>query len=134
MHNHLGGLVGIHFSKDKLKDEHVGLSELAGIIVAEDNKSKQAVGYVSFSAKPKKDEWYGKHIYLFEFAVQKKFRGKGIGKKLIRAVIMHCKKKKVNIKIDTLCKNKKIISFYKELGFKPFMTYFILENKKRLRL
>jgi len=134
MHKDLGKMVGLKFSNKDLEDESVRPSELKGIIVAEDKKTGKVLGYISFDQKPSEDEWYGKHIYLFEFAVTKEFRGKGIGETLIRKFIEKCKKKKLNIKVDTLVKNQRTVDFYRKLGFKPFMTYFVLDNNKKLKL
>ena len=129
MHRFLGKLAGKHFSAKQLKDEEVSVSELNGIIVADDVKNNKIVGYLSFSQKPEEDEWYGKHIYLYEFAVTKEYRGKGIGEELMKSFIEMCRKRNLNIKIDTLVKNHKTIVFYKRMGFKPFMLYFIKESK-----
>ena len=130
MHKFLGRIVEKEFSDKELKDEEIKVSELKGILVAEDSKKKKVVGYISFSQKSEEDEWYGKHLYLYEFAVTEEYRGKGIGEKLINQVIRMCKKKNLNIKVDTLIKNKKIIEFYRKMGFKPYMIYFIKETNK----
>ena len=127
MHKLLGKLVGLRFSDKDLRDEEVKTSELKGILVAE-HKGAGVVGYISFNPKPSFDEWYGKHIYLNEIAVKKGFRGEGIGKELMNRFISICKRKKVNIKVDTLIKNKKTIEFYEEMGFKPLMINFILKK------
>ena len=134
MHRYMGNLVGRKFSLMELEEEKVSKSELKGIIVAEEKSRGKVIGYTSFDTKPTYDEWYGKHIYLFEICVNNKYRGKGIGKLLINKVISFAKNKKANLKVDTFFKNKNTIEFYKKLGFKPFMTYFIRENEKKLKL
>jgi len=127
MHKLLGKLVGLRFSDKDLREEEVKISELKGIIVAE-HKDDGVVGYISFDPKPSSDEWYGKHIYLNEIAVKKGFRGKGIGKELMNRFISICRRKKFNIKVDTLIKNKKTIEFYEKIGFKPLIINFILKK------
>ena len=134
MHRYMGNLVGLKFTRKELEKEKVSKSELKGIVIAEDKKLNKVIGYVSFGTKPSYDEWWGKHIYLSEIGVLKNYRGKGIGKLLINKVLDLAKEKKLNVKIDTLSNNKKTIEFYKKLGFKPFMTYFILENEKKLKI
>jgi ribosomal protein S18 acetylase RimI-like enzyme len=130
MHKFLGRMVGKEFSDKELKDEEIKVSELKGVLVAEDLTKKKVVGYISFSQKTEENEWYGKHLYLYEFGVTKEYRGKGIGEKLMNKVIQVCKKKNLNIKVDTLIKNKKTIEFYRKIGFKPYMIYFIKEINK----
>ena len=134
MHRCLGKQVGLSFSDRELDEERVSAAELKGIIVAEDKGTGRIVGYVSFSPKPLHDEWYGKHIYVYEIAVKAGFRGKGIGKRLMERLISISDKRKLNLKIDTLVKNNGTIEFYKEMGFKPFMLYFVREHRKRLKL
>jgi len=128
MHKFLGRMVGKEFSDKELKDEEVGVSELKGILVAEDLTKKKVVGYISFSQKTEENEWYGKHLYLYEFAVAKEYRGKGIGEMLINRFVQMCRNKNLNIKVDTLIKNKKTIEFYRKMGFKPHTIYFIKET------
>jgi len=124
MHLYLGRMVGIRLSKKDLDDEEVNLSELKGILVAENLKSGEVIGYISFSPKPCYDEWYGKHIYLYELTVTRSFRGKGIGEQLMGRFVSLCDKRGLNIKADTFIKNKRTVAFNKKFGFKPFMVYF----------
>jgi len=125
MHRYLGKIVGLKFKDKELKDEEIKPSELKGILAAEDKEKGKVVGYLIFSPKTEYDEWYGKHVYLNEIAVSKKYRGKGIGKNLMNSFLKICKKKRASIKVDTLIKNKRTIEFYKKFGFKPFMVDFI---------
>jgi len=134
MHDYLSEQVGLKFSEEDLKDEKIDTSELNGIIVAEDTKIKKVVGYISFSQKPKTNEWYGKHIYLYEIAVDSDYRKQGIGHKLMKKLMDKCEKLKLNIKVDTLVTNTSTIEFYKKLGFKPYMTFFIKENNFKLKI
>lgn len=124
MHLFLGRMVGIKLSKRDLEDEEIGASDLKGILVAEDSRTGEVVGYISFSPKPCYDEWYGKHIYLYELAVTRGFRGKGIGGMLMKRLISSCERRKLNIKADTFIKNKRMVAFNKKFGFKPLMIYF----------
>jgi ribosomal protein S18 acetylase RimI-like enzyme len=133
MHNHLAKLLGLKFLKEELKSEEVNEKELKKenfYVAVIENKVR---GFVAFSKKLE-DEWYGKYVYLYEIAITRTFQRKGIGKKLFEVVLNYANKKRLNIKIDTNVKNKKIITFYKKLGFKPLSTDFILDLNKRLKI
>lgn len=131
MHIYLGKLAGMRFSKKDLKDEEVKPSELKSFYVAEDTKKKKAIGYINFEKKVMKNEWYGDHIYLSEFAVSKGYRGKGIGMLLMKKLVSFCEKRRLNIKVDTLVSNKNTIELYKRLGFIPLGVNFVRRHKKR---
>jgi ribosomal protein S18 acetylase RimI-like enzyme len=134
MHRSLGKMVGLKFTKKDLEDERIAPSELGGVIIAENIRTNEVIGYISFSKKPEEDEWYGKHIYLYEIGVTTHSRGKGIGEKMMEHFIKMCKEKGFNIKVDTLITNENTIRFYKKFGFKPLMVYFVLDNNKRLKI
>jgi predicted N-acetyltransferase YhbS len=100
MHNHIGKLVGLRFSKQDLKHEMIDSKDLKKENYYVSVADKQVIGFISFS-KPKKDEWYGRHLDINGLSVAKKFRSKGIGKKLFDIVLKEAKKKKLNIKVNT---------------------------------
>ncbi len=59
-------------------------------------------------------------VFLQEFAIKKKFQGKGFGTLLIKELIKFCKKNKISyVYLGTNDKKgNKAIKFYKRLGFK----------------
>lgn len=63
---------------------------------------------------------FSRGIFLEELAVKKKFRGKGIGTKLVMELINYGKKNKINmLYLGTGdFKGNKAIIYYKKLGFK----------------
>ena len=62
-----------------------------------------------------------KYAELENMIIEKKFRGKGIGRKLTKDFISWCKKNKVNyISVTASAKNKDAISLYKKSGFKDY--------------
>ena len=68
-----------------------------------------------------KEEKYG---YIAEVWVEEEFRGKGIGKKLLKEIIKWFKEKGIRwIRTDVLQKNKNAIKFYEKFGFKEFCKY-----------
>ncbi len=65
---------------------------------------------------------------LENMLIEKKFRNKGLGTKLVRDFINWCKNNKVNyISATASIKNKSAINFYKNLRFKEYGL--ILEKK-----
>lgn len=62
-----------------------------------------------------------KYVELENMLIDKKFRGKGIGKKLTKDFINWCKKNKVNfIFVTAFAKNEPTLNFYRKLGFKDY--------------
>jgi ribosomal protein S18 acetylase RimI-like enzyme len=132
MHNHLGRLVGIEFTRDDLEEEFFSESDLDCVYVAEvDGK---VVGYVSFSKEVNEDEWCGRNYRLEHLIVNEKHRRKGYGTKLVRALVKKAQMDEANVVTDTFPENKGTIEFYKSLGFKPFNIIFLLDREKRLKL
>ncbi|MBS2099227.1 GNAT family N-acetyltransferase [Carboxylicivirga linearis] len=91
-------------------------SELINGFVIE-NKSGELLGYATcFYAYY---TWIGKSMYMDDLYVKPKFRGKGLGQKLIQAVIQKAKEencKKVHWQVSGW--NTNAIEFYKKLGAK----------------
>jgi ribosomal protein S18 acetylase RimI-like enzyme len=134
MHNYLAKLVRIKLSKKELNKEKINESDLKKERYYVAIVGNKVVGFIAFGKKILEDEWHGKYLYLHEIAVTKKFRGKGIGKKLFQNALDYAKKNKLNIKADTFAKNKNTIKFNKKLGFKPLSINFILDLNKRLKI
>jgi ribosomal protein S18 acetylase RimI-like enzyme len=87
------------------------------VLVAEN--SRQLVGFVQFgnvtynTASPTDSD-----IELNKIYVEKSYQGKGIGKKLIEAMLSHDRLAGVeNIYLDVFAKNEKAIGLYKKYGF-----------------
>lgn len=69
-----------------------------------------------------------KYAELENMIIEKKFRGKGIGRKLTKNFIAWCKKNKVDyVSVTASTGNKQAIGLYKKSGFKDYDT--ILEIK-----
>ena len=133
MHNHLGELVGIEFTVDDLEDEFYDESDsLDGVYVAE--VGEKIVGYISFSNKIREDEWCGRYYALEHLIVDEEHRRKGLGTRLLEALLEIAKKDDANVVADTFVKNKGTIEFFKSRGFKPFETILLLDRKRRLVL
>jgi len=133
MHNHLGALVGIEFSKEELKEEmYESKDDLKNLYVAELNG--KVIGYVSFSQRVEENEFFGKYYHLYHIAVKQGFRKRGIASKLFSILLQKAKKENVNIVTGTFCLNKEALRFYRKVGFKPIETVLVLDNIKRLKI
>jgi len=77
------------------------------------------VGHICFGSYPLSPP-FGDSIFIEEFAIKKKFQGKGFGTLLIKELKRYCKKRRISyIYLGTNDKkNNKAIKFYKRLGFK----------------
>ena len=76
-----------------------------------------------------------KYGYIEEVFVDKGYRGKGVGSKLMKGVIKELKKMKTGVAfVTTEKKNRKAVKFYKGLGFthdkKGEWFFKILSSKK----
>jgi ribosomal protein S18 acetylase RimI-like enzyme len=133
MHNHLGALVGIKFTKEELKEEmYKSEQDLKNVYVAESDG--KVVGYISFSPKPEENEFFGKYYHLYHLIVKQEFRRKGIAAKLFKILLRNAKQENVSIVTGTFCLNKAGLKFYQKMGFKPIETTLILDNTKKLKL
>lgn len=65
--------------------------------------------------------------------VSKKFRRRGIGKKLIDILIKKAKKEGINVLTEVLVTNEQGLNFYKKLGFKIVEHKLLLDNQKRIK-
>ncbi len=62
---------------------------------------------------------FNKYSSIVTLCVADKFQRKGIGKRLVKTVIMRLKEKNINyLYVDTREENQKALNFYKSLGFK----------------
>jgi len=96
-----------HESKN-IKEEF--LNKEFFIIIAEYNK--KIIGAVKYKFINNKD------IYLYQLAVLKTHRNKGIGSLLVKETEKIAKKKKCKKILLDFAQEKKLAEFYKELGFK----------------
>ena len=92
--------------------------------VAEYNN--KIVGYIL--GEPMK----GRLANLGLLAVDKKFRGKGIGKKLVEAFRKRCDKKKLNYMwLNAPKSNKKTLEFYRKCGFKEGKEHILFAESRK---
>ena len=92
-------------------------------------KESKIIGYLV--AEKKKDPGWRKDVkltYLEGIFIEKPYRNKGIGQKMLFELTKWAKKENSNrIQLDALTKNKRAIKFYNKLGF---FDYEILLEKK----
>ena len=129
MHHYLAGLYGLELSAEELEEEHYEEAELEDTYVAE-NIERGIVGCVSFSTS--RDEWAGPNYELEHIIVQKDYRGQGIARKLFDVLLEKAKREGVNITTGTLARNKRALTFYEKLGFKPLSVGLLLDLQKRI--
>jgi ribosomal protein S18 acetylase RimI-like enzyme len=96
-----------HKSKD-LKDDF--LSKKVGIIVA--ISSGKIVGVQKYK------ELDNKKLYIFQLAVLKTYRGKGIGSQLLKETEKIAKEKKLKMITLDCMKEKHLPEYYEKLGYK----------------
>jgi GNAT superfamily N-acetyltransferase len=97
-------------SLEQMKEE----KEYINCFVAEID-SKEIVGYVVhlFAYYT----WFGKSLYMDDLYVKEKYRGKGVGRSLIDAVIDFAKKENCHkLRWQVSSWNESAIGFYKNLG------------------
>ncbi len=94
------------------KDGFVEVAEVGGKIV----------GYLCGGIYKRK--YYRKKAKCAELEnmlIMAKFRGKGIGRKLVENFVNWCKKSKVEyIKVTAFAENKQAMDFYRKLGFRDY--------------
>jgi ribosomal protein S18 acetylase RimI-like enzyme len=72
-----------------------------------------------------------KYARLDNMLIDKKFRGKNLGTKLVKNFMEWCKKNKVDyISVDVSSGNEKSVNFYKKLGFKDYDLTLEMKIKK----
>ena len=116
--------------ENKLKNTLFGKTKFAEVLIAEYNgkPAGQALffyNYSTFLAKP--------GIYLEDLFVKPEFRGKGIGKKLLKSLINIAKENNCGrVEWAVLDWNEPAINFYKKLGaviMKDWKTFRLTEDK-----
>ena len=79
------------------------------------SENKEIVGYATYFFAYY--TWTGKSMYMDDLYVRQDFRGKGIGTKLIEAIISYAKEQNCNgLRWQVSEWNKPAIEFYKNLG------------------
>jgi ribosomal protein S18 acetylase RimI-like enzyme len=113
---------GKSFYRKCIKDKKKNL-----VLVAEDNGT--IMGYILGLIKDVPPVFKkGKFLFILDFAVSKKYRGRGIGTLLVKEAEKILKKRKIGmIKLEVHVKNKKAQGFYNELGFKGHMFHILKE-------
>jgi GNAT superfamily N-acetyltransferase len=129
MHSYLARLYGLKLSKDELEEEHFDEGELGGIYVAEDVE-KGVVGYLSFSKNC--DEWVGPYFELEHLVTHKEYQRLGVARRLFEFLLNKAQQERANIKTGTLIRNRRALTFYKKLGFRPFSVSLLLDVQKRI--
>lgn len=129
MHNYLAKLYGLKLSKEELEEEHYDESDLGQTYVAEDDR-KGVVGYMSFSKDC--NEWADPYFELEHLVIHEEYRRLGLARKLFEFLLNKARQEGVNIKTGTLIRNKRALTFYKKLGFRPLSVSLLLDIQKRI--
>ena len=100
---------GSKFFDEKIKKKEVFIVE----------EKSEYVGHICFGKHIFNPPFAGS-VFIEEFAVKKKFRGNGLGTKLLKHLVEFCKTKKIStIHLGTEdANNNKIIKYYEKQGFK----------------
>ena len=110
--------------KDCIKKEQIRVAKING----------ETIGFIQFSFSKQSPygldygKWKREFCWIENMAVNKKFRKKGIGKKLIQDIEKLCKKRGIKeILLDVFEINKNAREFYAKLGFKNIIH---IDSKK----
>jgi ribosomal protein S18 acetylase RimI-like enzyme len=97
------------FFDEKIKKKEIFILEV----------DKEYAGHICFGWHKYNPPFAGS-IFIEEFAIKKKFRGRGLGIKLMEQIVKFCKKKKIaEIILGTGdFRGNKAIKFYEKQGFK----------------
>jgi N-acetylglutamate synthase-like GNAT family acetyltransferase len=60
----------------------------------------------------------GDILWIKNLLINRNFRGRGLGKRLIKKSFSIAKKNKIRIRTEVFIKNKEVLLFFKKLGFK----------------
>ena len=91
----------------------------SSVFIAEDKKPVGIIIATYF--KPLRISKFARKGYVSNLFIQKKYRNKGLGKKLLTASLKWLKQNKVKyISLEIHLKNKKALEFYRNLGFKDY--------------
>jgi len=130
MHYYLAGLYGLELSAEEIEEEHYNEEELENTYVAEDTERGFVVGYMSFSLG--RNEWAGPNYELEHIVVREDYWGMAVAGKLFDILLEKAKREGVNITTGTLARNKRALTFYEKLGFKPLSVGLLLDLQKRI--
>lgn len=131
-HREFGKNINLKWTHSKAGRKHFKekITEKDGFVEVVETNGK-VIGYLCGGISKKLS--FGKkakYAELQSIFLEKKFRGKGLGSKLIKNFINWCKKKKVNyISLTVSVKNIITLTLYRKLGFKD--EALILEKKLR---
>ena len=91
----------------------------SSVFIAEDKKPVGIIIATYF--KPLRISKFARKGYVSNLFIQKKYRNKGLGKKLLTASLKWLKQNKVKyISLEIHLKNKNALKFYRKLGFKDY--------------
>ena len=65
----------------------------------------------------------GRRLYMHHFAIDPKFQGAGLSKRLLRESLKIAKEIGLQIKLEVARDNERAIHFYERAGFKPLGEY-----------
>lgn len=109
------GKVGRNYFKKRISGKD-------GFAFVAENEGK-IIGYLcgSVGKCPYDYRLIPKYAELENMIVDKKFRGQGIGEKLVKEFLKWCKEKKADvISVNASAQNEKGIEFYRKMGFKDY--------------
>jgi ribosomal protein S18 acetylase RimI-like enzyme len=103
----------VEITKEKLEMDGFGINPLFGFFVAESDR--KIIGLALFFTYY--STWKGKSVYIEDLFVKEKFRGHGIGKKLLNEVVQYSKENDFdNVIWQVLSSNQSAIDFYRSVG------------------
>ncbi|MBI5046661.1 GNAT family N-acetyltransferase [Candidatus Micrarchaeota archaeon] len=113
-------LPSLKFEKAWLKDKLKSIQSSNRVLLCAWH-GKNLIGYCDAG----REKYKNRNNVGIGLCVSKDFRGKGLGEKLLRAVIRLAKKKlkPKNIYLSVYSENKPAIALYKKLGFKEFARF-----------
>ena len=97
---------------------------LDGLIIAELRSEYVGFLYWYHGEKPEFDESVGRYAYVEEFQVMDKFRGRGIGRKLLTYALQQMKEAGVEaVYLRTREGNTPAQNLYESVGFRPYSRH-----------
>jgi ribosomal protein S18 acetylase RimI-like enzyme len=103
----------VEISMEKLEKDGFGTNPLFHFFVAESDG--KIIGLALFFTYY--STWKGKSVYIEDLFVKEKFRGQGIGKKLLNEVVKYSRENDFdNVIWQVLASNQSAIDFYRSVG------------------
>jgi len=106
-----------------------------GFVKVVENKGK-IIGYLCGGIRTLEGLDYRKEVSYAELEnmfIEKKFRGKGLGAKLLKDFINWCKRNKIDcLSVTASAENKLTVGFYRKLGFKDYDLTLEMKISKKL--